>query len=143
MDNQAALELIKLTGQNNVMTTLGIEIDSAEKDLIVLSMNVEPRVHQYTGILHGGVSVVLAETAASIGAVLNSDLTQVTPVGIEINANHLRSVSKGKVIAEGRPVYHGRTLSVWQIEIKDEKQRLVCVSRCSIALKKGGVIAEK
>lgn len=143
MNTETALELIKDTAQNNVMKTLGIEIESAEKDLVVLSMNVEPRVHQYTGILHGGVSVVIAETAAAIGAVINSDLTQVTPVGIEINANHLRSVAKGKVIAEARPVYHGRTLSVWQIEIKDEKQRLVCVSRCSIALKKGGVIAEK
>lgn len=142
MDTAKTLEIIKNTARNNVMKTLGIEIVSAEKDLVVLSMNVEPKVHQYTGILHGGVSVVIAETAASIGAVLNSDLTQVTPVGIEINANHLRSVSKGKVTAEARPVFHGKTLSVWQIEIKDEKQRLVCVSRCSIALRKGGAISE-
>lgn len=143
MDNQTALELIKDTAQNNVMKTLGIEIESAEKDLVVLSMNVEPRVHQYTGILHGGVSLVIAETAAAIGAIMNSDLTKVTPVGIEINANHLRPVAKGKVTAEARPVYHGKTLSVWQIEIKDEKQRLVCISRCSMALRKGGAIAEK
>jgi uncharacterized protein (TIGR00369 family) len=141
MNEKTALDVIKDTAQNNVMKTLGIEIESAEKDLVVLSMNVEPRVHQYTGILHGGVSVVLAETAAAIGAVLNSDLTKVTPVGIEINANHLRSVSRGRVTAEARPAYHGRTLSVWQIEIKDEKQRIICVSRCSIALKKGGAIA--
>lgn len=143
MNNKTALDIIKDTAQNNVMKTLGIEIESAEQDLIVLSMNVEPRVHQYTGILHGGVSLVIAETAAAIGAVLNSDLTKVTPVGIEINANHLRSVSRGKVRAFARPVFHGKTLSVWQIEIKDERQRLVCVSRCSIALRKGGVIAEK
>lgn len=143
MNNKTALDIIKDTAQHNVMKTLGIEVESAEKDLVVLSMNVESRVHQYTGILHGGVSVVMAETAASIGAVVNSDLTKVTPVGIEINANHLRSVSKGRVIAEARPVFHGKTLSVWQIEIKDEKQRLVCVSRCSIALRKGGAIIEK
>lgn len=142
MSENKALELIKKTAQHNVMKTLGIEIDSAEKDLVILSMNVEPRVHQYTGILHGGVSLVIAETAAAIGAVINSDLTKVTPVGIEINANHLRSVSKGKVTAEARPLYHGRTLSVWQIEIKDERQRLVCVSRCSLALRKGGAIPE-
>ena len=127
MDENTALEIIKQSSQHNVMKTLGIEIVSAEKDLVVLSMNVEQRVHQYTGILHGGVSLVLAESAASIGAVLNSDLTKVTPVGIEINANHLRSVSSGKVTAEARPLYHGRTLSVWEIEIKNDRQRLVCV----------------
>ena len=143
MDENTALEIIKQSSQHNVMKTLGIEIVSAEKDLVVLSMNVEQRVHQYTGILHGGVSLVLAESAASIGAVLNSDLTKVTPVGIEINANHLRSVSRGKVTAEARPLYYGRTLSVWEIEIKNDRQRLVCVSRCSIALRKGGVITEK
>ena len=143
MEENTALEIIKQSSQHNVMKTLGIEIVSAEKDLVVLSMNVEQRVHQYTGILHGGVSLVLAESAASIGAVLNSDLTKVTPVGIEINANHLRSVSRGKVTAEARPLYHGRTLSVWEIEIKNDRQRLVCVSRCSIALRKGGVITEK
>jgi 1,4-dihydroxy-2-naphthoyl-CoA hydrolase len=142
MSENKALQIIKDTAKHNVMKTLGIEIESAEKDLVVLSMNVEPRVHQYTGIMHGGVSLVIAETAAGIGAVLNSDLTKVTPVGIEINANHMRSVSKGRVTAEARPLYHGRTLSVWQIEIKDERQRLVCVSRCSIALRKGGAITE-
>ena len=139
---EKAIEIIRDTSRNNVMQTLGIEIVSLEKDLVVLSMNVEAKVHQYTGILHGGVSLVLAESAASIGAVINSDLTKVTPVGIEINANHLRAVSGGKVTAEARPLYHGKTLSVWQTEIKDERERLVCVSRCSIALRKGGVITE-
>jgi len=136
------LEIIKQTAQMNVMKTLGIEIESAEKDLVVLSMPVEPRVHQFTGILHGGVSVVLAETAAGIGAAINSDLTQVTPVGIEINANHLRPVSSGRVTAQARAAYHGKTLSVWQIEIRDEEGHLICVSRCSIMLKKGGVLTE-
>ena len=143
MSENTALEIIKQSSNHNVMKTLGIEIVSAEKDLVVLSMNVEPRVHQYTGILHGGVSLVLAESAASIGAVINSDLTKVTPVGIEINANHLRSVSRGKVTAEARPLYHGKTLSVWEIEIKNDRQRLICISRCSIALRRGGAITEK
>jgi 1,4-dihydroxy-2-naphthoyl-CoA hydrolase len=142
VEKNKVLEIIKQTSQHNVMKTLGIEIVSAEKDLVVLSMNVEPKVYQYSGVLHGGVSLVIAESAAGIGAVLNSDLTKVTPVGIEINANHLRSVSKGRVTAEARPLYHGRTLSVWEILIKDDRQRLVCVSRCSIALRKGGVIIE-
>ena len=105
-------------------------------------MPVTPRVHQYVGIMNGGVSLLLAETAASIGVVANCDLSKVTPVGIEINANHLRPVSKGRVTAEARAVYHGKTLSVWQIEIKDERERLICISRITIALKKGGAFPE-
>jgi 1,4-dihydroxy-2-naphthoyl-CoA hydrolase len=87
--------------------------------------------------MNGGVSLLLAESAASIGAVVSSDLSKVAPVGIEINANHLRSVSRGRVTAEATPVYHGKTLSVWQVEIKDGRGRLVCLSRCTLALRKG------
>jgi uncharacterized protein (TIGR00369 family) len=123
-----------------VLKTLNIKIESAEKERVVLSMPVEERVHQYTGLLHGGVSVVLAETAAAIGAALNTDLTRFTPVGIEINANHLRSVSSGRVTAEAVPVYKGRQMSVWSIEIKDERERLFCVSLCSLALKPGSAL---
>jgi uncharacterized protein (TIGR00369 family) len=83
---------------------------------------------------------VLAETAASIGAALNTDLARFTPVGVEINANHLRSVTKGRVMAEAVPVYIGRQMMVWAIEIKDERGRLVSVSRCTLALKPGGAI---
>lgn len=135
------LNSLKTRGQGTVLQTLDINIESAEKELVVLSMPVTERVHQYTGLLHGGVSVVLAETAASIGAALNTDLTRYTPVGIEINANHLRTVSKGSVRAEARPVYLGRQMSVWAIEIKDERERLVCISRCTLALKPGSAIA--
>jgi uncharacterized protein (TIGR00369 family) len=87
--------------------------------------------------MNGGVSLYLCETAASIGAVASADLSKVTPVGIEINANHLRSVSKGIITAEAKPLYSGRTMSVWNIEITNEKGRLICTSRCTILLKKG------
>lgn len=120
------------------MHALGIEIVSADKEKVVLSMRVDERHFQPMGILHGGVSVVLAETAASIGAVMNVDLTKQTPVGIEINANHLRSVSKGVLTTVATPVYHGRTLSVWNVEIRDERGKQTCVSRCTLALKPGG-----
>ncbi|HEX8709477.1 MAG TPA: hotdog fold thioesterase [Pyrinomonadaceae bacterium] len=124
-----------------VLKTLNIKIESAEPERVVLSMPVNERVHQYTGLLHGGVSVVLAETAASIGAALNTDLERYTPVGIEINANHLRSVTGGTVRAEAKPVYKGRQMTVWAIEIRDERQRLVCVSRCTLALKPGSALS--
>ncbi|HLM01274.1 MAG TPA: hotdog fold thioesterase [Pyrinomonadaceae bacterium] len=131
-------ELLEKTLDSELLRFLGVRAESVEAERVVLSMQVTPRVHQYIGIMNGGVSLVLAETAASIGAVMRSDLSRVAPVGIEINANHLRAVAKGKVTVEANSVYHGKTISVWQIEIKDERQRLVCVSRCTIALRKGG-----
>ena len=135
-------ELLEKTANSELLRLLEIRIESVDAEKAVISMPVTPRVHQYIGIMNGGVSLLLAETAASIGVVANSDLSKVTPVGIEINANHLRAVSRGRVTAEARAVYHGKTLSVWQIEIKDERERLVCISRCSIALKKGGAFPE-
>jgi len=130
-------KLLEQVGQAELMKILGIEIVEAAKERVVLTMPVTPRVHQYTGIMNGGVSLLLAETAASIGAVINTDLTKRTPVGIEINANHLRSVGKGIVTTIATPIYHGRTLSVWQVEITNERGKLVCVSRCTLSLKAG------
>jgi len=136
-------EFLKKTTDSELFRMLGIQIELATEDKAIISMEVTSRVHQYIGIMNGGVSLLLAETAASIGAVLKSDLEKVAPVGIEINANHLRAVSKGKVTVEANSLYHGKTISVWQIEIKDERQRLLCISRCTIALRKGGAIPTK
>jgi 1,4-dihydroxy-2-naphthoyl-CoA hydrolase len=135
------LDMMRSRSEQTVLKTLGIEIDVCEPERVRLSMQVDERHHQYTGLLHGGVSVVLAETAASIGAALNTDLTRYTPVGIEINANHLRSVTRGRVTAEAVPVYKGRQMTVWAIEIRDERERLVCVSRCTLVLKPGSALA--
>jgi uncharacterized protein (TIGR00369 family) len=129
--------LIKLTAENELMKFLGVKIETAEVDRVVLSMEVTPKVHQYVGIMNGGVSLYLCETAASIGVVASSDLSKVTPVGIEINANHLRAVSKGVITVEATPLYSGRTMSVWNIEIRDARGKLVCTSRCSILLRRG------
>ncbi len=136
-------ELLEKTGQSELMRLFDIEIETAEKGLVILTMPVTPKVHQYVGIMHGGVSVLLAETAASLGAVVSSDLSQVTPVGIEINANHLRAVSKGTLRVEAKNVYHGRTLSVWSVEITNERNKLICVSRCTLSLKKGAAFPPK
>ncbi len=135
------LEKLRSRTDETVLKTLNISIESADKELVVLSMPVDARVHQYTGLLHGGVSVVLAETAASIGAALNTDLARYTPVGVEINANHLRSVTRGLARAEARPVYVGRQITVWNIEIKDERERLVSVARCTLVFKSGSALA--
>ncbi len=135
------LDMMRSRSEQTVLKTLGIEIDVCEQERVRLSMQVDERHHQYTGLLHGGVSVVLAETAASIGAALNTDLRRYTPVGIEINANHLRSVTSGRVTAEAKPVYKGRQMTVWAIEIRDERERLISVSRCTLAFKPGSALS--
>lgn len=123
------------------MQFLGVKVETVENERVVLTMEVTPRIHQYIGIMHGGVSLYLCETAASIGAVCAADLTKCAPVGIEINANHFRAVSKGKLTVEAAPLYSGKSMSVWKIEITNERGKLICTSRCSFLHKKGGATA--
>ena len=129
-------ELIRQTGENELLQFLGVKIELATPERVVMTMEVTPKVHQYTGVMNGGISLFLAETAASIGVVAGADLEKVTPVGIEINANHLRAVSKGLITVEAKPIYPGRTMSVWQIEITDERGKLICTSRITLLIQK-------
>ncbi len=129
-------ELIADVANNELFKFLGVKIEVATGDHVVLTMEVTPKVHQYMGIMNGGVSLYLCETAASIGVVAGADLAKVAPVGIEINANHLRAVSKGVITVEATPVYPGRTLNVWNIEITNDRGKLVCTSRITILVQK-------
>ncbi|MDA8200708.1 MAG: hotdog fold thioesterase [Thermaerobacter sp.] len=113
--------------------TLGIVFVEARPDRVVATMPVSPRVHQPFGLLHGGASVVLAESAASVGTWLNCDPATERAVGIEINANHVRAKRTGTLTAEALPLHRGRTTMVWDIRIRDEQERLVCVARCTVA----------
>jgi uncharacterized protein (TIGR00369 family) len=113
--------------------TLGITRQVVEKDRVVLTMPVTPAVHQPFGVLHGGASAALAESAASIGANLNCS-DGYAALGVEINANHLRSTTEGMLTATAIPVHVGRTTQVWTIEIKDQDGRMICVSRCTLAI---------
>jgi 1,4-dihydroxy-2-naphthoyl-CoA hydrolase len=129
-------DLIKKTAENELMQFLGVAILEALPERVVLAMEVTPKVHQYVGIMNGGVSLYLAETAASIGVVSNADLAKVTPVGVEINGNHLRAVSKGTLTVEAKPIFPGRTMSIWQIDITSDKGKHIFTGRCSILLQK-------
>lgn len=117
-----------------VMGTLGIEITEFTTDKVVATMPVTAKTHQPFGVLHGGVSLVLAETVASAGSYLFIDRERQKAVGLEINGNHIRGVSSGLVRAEGIPVHVGRRTLVWDIRIYDEADRLVCISRCTVAI---------
>lgn len=115
-----------------LVDALGIELIETTPERVVATMPVDGRTRQPYGILHGGASVALAETVASIGAVLNAGEGR-TAVGLEINANHIRSKKSGLVRAEALPLHVGRTTSVWEVKITDEAGKLVCVSRCTLA----------
>jgi len=114
--------------------TLGITFVEITRERVVARMPVEPRVHQPFGLLHGGASVALAESAASVGAWLNIDQERQAAVGLEINANHVRGLREGVVTATATPAHLGRSTHVWDVRIVDEQDRLVCVSRCTVAI---------
>lgn len=118
---------------NTIGQALPMRFEEVSKQRVVVSMDVTPRTHQPMGILHGGVSVVLAETAASTGAGINCPPGK-SAVGQEINANHIRPKRSGTLRAVAVPLHVGRTSQVWSIEIRGEDAKLVCVSRCTLAV---------
>jgi 1,4-dihydroxy-2-naphthoyl-CoA hydrolase len=131
----ATLEAVNSISAGTLVEWLGIEFTAIGDDFLQARMPVDHRTIQPMRLLHGGASVALAETMGSVASVLCiQDLNQHMAVGVEINANHLNSVREGYVYAVVKPVKVGRTLHVWQIEIKDEKDRPVCVSRITIAV---------
>lgn len=120
--------------QQTLLSTLDIQFLEMTKERVVASMPVGPKVHQPFGLLHGGASVVLAETVASMAACLQLDQTKETAVGLEINANHLRGKREGMVKGTATPIHIGRRTQVWNVQITDEDNKLVCISRCTLAV---------
>jgi 1,4-dihydroxy-2-naphthoyl-CoA hydrolase len=117
-----------------LMSTLGIEITEATRERVVATMPVGPKVHQPFGLLHGGASVALAETVASTAGWMQVDQSKETVVGLEINANHLRAKRDGIVTAIATALHIGRKTHVWEVRIADEQGKLVCISRCTLAV---------
>ena len=133
MDKQDALKRIN-TFQDNTMTEqIGIEITDFGDDFICGKMPVDHRTVQPFGLLHGGASATLAETLGSIAGGLKVDRELQTVVGVEINCNHLRSAKDGWVYGKATQVKIGRKIQVWNIEIKNDDEKLVCVSRLTLA----------
>lgn len=127
-------ESIEGMRKNTMMEYLDINITEVGDDFISGSMPVDHRTKQPAGLLHGGASVVLAETLGSIAANLVVDPNLYSCVGLDINANHLRAVKDGLVIGTARPIHIGATTHVWSIEIKDERGKMVCISRLTMAV---------
>ncbi len=120
--------------RKNMLEHLGIEMLEIGDDYMLARMPVDHRTVQPMGILHGGASVALAESLGSIGSYLTVDQAKYHCVGIEVNANHLKSVSHGFVYAKAVPVRLGRKIQVWTIEIKDDDGHIICLSRLTMAV---------
>ena len=123
-------QLLKLT----LGEALGMEVIECSTGRFVATMPVDHRTHQVVGLLHGGASVALAETIASLGGYYLVAAEGLAVVGQEINANHLRSVTSGQVKGVGEIIFRGKRSQVWGISIFDEAERLICVSRCTLAV---------
>jgi len=119
---------------NGLAAHIGIEIVELTPERVVATMPVDARTRQPYGLLHGGASVALAETVASIASIINIDRQQFRAVGLEINANHIRAKTEGIVRATATPIHIGRSTHVWNVQIVDEEERLVCISRCTVAI---------
>ena len=134
MENQEIIQQINLSAQNTMLSALGIEITDVGDDYICGKMPVDHRTKQPFGLLHGGASVALAETLGSIGGGIKVDGSKKTVMGIEINANHLKSVKDGWVYGKAIPIKVGKNNQVWEIQITNEDNELICISRLTLAV---------
>ncbi|SDP24864.1 hotdog fold thioesterase [Pseudomonas jinjuensis] len=119
---------------NSIGEVLGIRFESFDDESITASMPVDSRTHQPRGLLHGGASVVLAETLGSTGCHLCIDSTRYACVGLEVNANHLRGLRSGRVTAVARPLHIGRSTHVWEIRLHGDDGKPSCISRLTMAV---------
>jgi 1,4-dihydroxy-2-naphthoyl-CoA hydrolase len=134
------LEELNGAGVGTMAGHLGIVFTEIGRDFVRATMPVDGRTRQPYGLLHGGASVVLAETLGSTGAVMCVDRAGFLCVGQEINANHVRSARRGLVTGTARPVHLGGRSHVWAMDIVDDEQKLVCVARMTIAIIKAGIL---
>ncbi|MFC4404806.1 PaaI family thioesterase [Gracilibacillus xinjiangensis] len=119
---------------SNLLETLGMKLLQADKDTILMEMPITEKVKQPMGYLHGGASVALAETAASIGGLQHIDQTRQAVAGLEINCNHIKAKKDGYLIANAIPLHVGKKTMVWEVKLTDESNDLIAVARCTLAV---------
>jgi len=130
------VDLARINAWNagSMVEYLGMQITEVGDDFLRGTMPVDARTKQPFGLLHGGASVALAESLGSLAGTLCLDATREMAVGLDINANHVRAVTEGTVTGTARPLHLGRTTQVWEIRIEDERGKLVCISRLTLAV---------
>ena len=132
--NDTTTEQLNARSEESMSDYLGIRFIEIGEDYLKARMPVDHRTIQPMGLLHGGASVALAETLGSVGALLCVDANSKMVVGMEINANHIRPVRTGYVVGEARPVHIGNSTHIWEIRITNDKDKLVCISRITLAV---------
>ncbi|MEP1085912.1 hotdog fold thioesterase [Algoriphagus sp.] len=129
-----SLDQINKSGNHTMTGFLGIIFTEIGEDYLTATMPVDERTKQPMGLLHGGANVVLAETLGSVASSFTLDLTKQVCVGLEINANHLKSVKSGLVTGTTKPIHLGKSTQVWEIKITNEQGQLCCISRITMAI---------
>jgi len=131
---QPELEQLNANRGNTIVELLDIRFEAVDDDSLTASMVVDSRTHQPYGLLHGGASVVLAETVGSTASYQCIDTSRFYRVGLEVNANHIRALRSGRVTAVCRPVHLGRSSHVWDIRLSGDDGKLSCISRLTVAV---------
>ena len=129
MNKNDLLEKLNSVGNNTLMETLEIKFTEVDENKVVATMPVTTKVHQPDGVLHGGATVALAETVGSYASFLSVDKDTQTIRGIEISANHIKSIREGLVIATAKPIHKGRTTQLWEIRVVDEQGNLISICK--------------
>ncbi len=132
---EKVIQYLEAVHDHTVLATLGIRVERYDPDETVVSTEVNERLFQPAGVVHGGVYVLMAESAASTAAALSVDVTRYQVFGMAIDANHLRPVSQGTLRAVSHPFHKGKTTMVYGVEVRDEQDRLVSVARCTVAVR--------
>jgi uncharacterized protein (TIGR00369 family) len=135
VDRDEFINIVEGRNPRTVFEPLGIRVTRYDPDAMQVAMDVDHRHLQHLGMLHGGVSALLAESAASLAAAMSVDLSKHIIAGVDLNATHLRAKRGGTLLATARPLFRGRTTHVYGVEITDERDELVCVARCTIAIR--------
>lgn len=130
----ALWEKIRDPKSNTMMETLGMKFTDITPEYIRGTMPIDHRTTQYYGLLHGGASVAFAESLASMASVIHIDMDKDMTVGLEINANHIKTATGGLMYGEARPIHLGSRTQIWTIEMKNEEGKLLCVSRFTAAI---------
>ena len=129
MDKEKVLKVCNQIADKGLLKTLEIKFTDVGDDFLTATMPVNEKVYQPDGILHGGATVALAETVGSAAVAVLTKNSNITIRGIEINANHIKSVKKGTVIATAKPIHLGKTIQLWEIRTVDEENQLISISK--------------
>lgn len=135
MTHEELIALIEARDPHTVHAALGIRIESYGAEETTVAVDVGERLFQHAGVVHGGVYVLLAESAASVAAAFSVDMERFEVAGMEINANHLKKVTAGTLRATARRLHQGRSSMVYGIEVSDDGGEPVCISRCTLAVR--------